>query len=146
MLKISILDMCLKIIDIISQTHLPRANELNLAISLNKHSIYGQQHVLSPEWLYPATWWINKKKKLINKFCGEYFGIRLISVSAGLAPDILKMESWTHMGCTLNIIIKDIINIFASICKNMRILLMGRRYRERWSVDVVMSHSHKNWV
>ena len=50
---------------------------------------------------------------------------------AGLAPDILKMESWTHMGHTANRDIKDIIHIFAFICKNMRILLMGRRYRER---------------
>ena len=50
----------------------------------------------------------------------------------GLAPDILKMEFWTHMGRTANIIIKDIIHIFASMCKNMRILVMGRLYRERW--------------
>ena len=50
---------------------------------------------------------------------------------SGLAPDILKMESWTHMGRTANIIIKDIIHIFASICENVHILLMGRRYRER---------------
>ena len=34
------------------------------------------------------------------------------------------------MGCTANIIIKDIIDIFASICKNIRILLMGRHYQE----------------
>ena len=50
-----------------------------------------------------------------------------------LAPDILKMEFWTHMGRTANIIIKDIIHIFASMCKNMHILVMGGRYRERWS-------------
>ena len=42
------------------------------------------------------------------------------------------MESWTHVGRTANIIIKDIIHIFASISKTMRILLMGRRNRERW--------------
>ena len=41
------------------------------------------------------------------------------------------MESWTHMGCTANIIIKDIIHVFASISKNMHILLMGPRYHER---------------
>ena len=49
----------------------------------------------------------------------------------GLALDILKVESWTQMGRTANIIIKCSIHVFASICKNMRILLMGRHYRER---------------
>ena len=39
-----------------------------------------------------------------------------------------------HMWHTANIIIKDVIHIFASISKIMRILLMGRRNRERWSV------------
>ena len=38
------------------------------------------------------------------------------------------------MGRTANIIIKDIIHIFASISKIMRILLMGRRNRERCHV------------
>ena len=57
----------------------------------------------------------------------------LIWTYAGLAPDISKLESWTQMGRTVNIIIKDISHIFASICKNMHILLMGRRYRERWT-------------
>ena len=52
--------------------------------------------------------------------------------SSGLSLDILKMESWTHMGRTANIIIKDVIHIFASISKIIRILLMGRRNRERW--------------
>ena len=51
---------------------------------------------------------------------------------AGLALDILKVESWMQMGRTANIIIKYNIHVFASTCKNMRILLMGRRYRERW--------------
>ena len=36
------------------------------------------------------------------------------------------------MGRTANIIIKDMIDIFATISKIMRILLMGRRNRERW--------------
>ena len=58
---------------------------------------------------------------------------------SGLTPDILKMESWTHMGRTANIIIKDIIHIFASICKNLHILLMGRHYRERW-------HWFRHWT
>ena len=61
-------------------------------------------------------------------------GLQISDGIAGLAPDILKMEFWTHMGRTANIIIKDIIHIFASMCKNMRILVMGRRYRERWIV------------
>ena len=34
------------------------------------------------------------------------------------------------MGRTANIIIKDVIHVFASISKIMRILLMGRRNRE----------------
>ena len=42
------------------------------------------------------------------------------------------MESWTHLGRTANIIIKDVIHVFASISKIMHILLMGRRNRERW--------------
>ena len=57
-----------------------------------------------------------------------------VGTNAGLATDILKMESWTHMACTANIAIKDIIRILVSMCKNMRILLMGRRYRERCNV------------
>ena len=36
------------------------------------------------------------------------------------------------MGRTANIIIKDVIHIFASISKIMGILMMGRRNRERW--------------
>ena len=50
----------------------------------------------------------------------------------GLSLHILKRESWTHVGRTANTIIKDVIHIFASISKTMRILLMGRRNRERW--------------
>ena len=50
---------------------------------------------------------------------------------SGLSLDILKMESWTHMGRTANIIIKDVIHVFASISKIMRILMMGGRNRER---------------
>ena len=46
--------------------------------------------------------------------------------------DILKMESWRHMGRTANMIIKDIIHIFASISKSFRMLLIGLRYRQRW--------------
>ena len=49
----------------------------------------------------------------------------------GFSLDILKMESWTHMGRTANIIIKDVSHVFASISKIMRILLMGRRNCER---------------
>ena len=43
------------------------------------------------------------------------------------------------MGRTANIIIKDIIHIFASMCKNMRILVMGRRYRERCNIFVTVT-------
>ena len=50
--------------------------------------------------------------------------------SSGFMLDILKTESWAHMGLTANIIIKDVSHIFASICKNMRILMMGQYYRE----------------
>ena len=59
-------------------------------------------------------------------------GQGLEGLLAGLSLDILKMESWTHMGRTANMIIKEVIHIFASISKIMRILLMGRRNRERW--------------
>ena len=52
----------------------------------------------------------------------------------GLSLDILKMESWKHMGRTANISIKDVIHVFASISKMMRILLMGRCNRERWTL------------
>ena len=61
----------------------------------------------------------------------------------GLSLDILKMESWTHMGRTANIIIKDVvIHIFASISKIMRILLMGRRNRERCVITSVKFQSY----
>ena len=56
---------------------------------------------------------------------------RQFNAFPGLTLDILKMASWVHMGRTANIIIKDTIHIFASISKILRILLMGRRYRER---------------
>ena len=59
---------------------------------------------------------------------------------AGLRLHILKVESWTQMGRTSNIIIKYSIRVFASICKNMRILLMGWRYRERCWVIIALSH------
>ena len=62
----------------------------------------------------------------------------------GLALGILKMESWTHMGCTANMIIKDIIHIFASISKNMHILLMERCYRE--CCNIVQTKSHNLYV
>ena len=65
------------------------------------------------------------------------------AVSPGLSLDILKMESWTHMGGTANIIIKDVIHIFASISKIMRILLMGRRNGERWSPYFSVALSHR---
>ena len=50
----------------------------------------------------------------------------------GLQLDISEMDSWMHTGCTANILIKDIIHISASICKNMQILLMGWHYCEHW--------------
>ena len=57
----------------------------------------------------------------------------------GLALDILKVESWMQMGRTANIIIKYSIYVFASICKNMHILLMGRRYCERWLPEQMLT-------
>ena len=36
---------------------------------------------------------------------------------------VSKRGHWMHMGCTANIIIKDIIHIFVSISKNVHILL-----------------------
>ena len=65
--------------------------------------------------------------------------------SAGLSLDILKMESWTYMGRTANIIIKVVIHVFASISKILRILLMGRRNRECWSAKSVTELS-KNYI
>ena len=59
--------------------------------------------------------------------------------ASGLSLDILKIESWTHMGRTANIIIKDVIHIFASISKIMRILLMGRRNRERCTCSIFIN-------
>ena len=53
-----------------------------------------------------------------------------LSYNTGLSQDILKRESWTHVGRTANIIIKDVIHIFESISKTTRILLMGQRNRE----------------
>ena len=44
------------------------------------------------------------------------------------------------MGRTANIIINDIIDVFASISKIMRILLMGRRNRERCKFNLYVSY------
>ena len=66
--------------------------------------------------------------------------------NSGLALDILKVESWTQMGRTANIIIKYSIHVFASICKNMHILLMGRRYRERWNWLYYHDYGHGLWI
>ena len=44
---------------------------------------------------------------------------------------LIETAPWTHMKRTANMIIKDVIHIFASISKIMRILLMGWRNRER---------------
>ena len=71
---------------------------------------------------------------------------------AGLSLDILKMESWTHMGRTANIIIKDVINIFASVSKFVRILLMGWRNRKRWYACQILNFLNRlpffnmNWM
>ena len=83
-------------------------------------------------WSFRCSWSIACRR------CSNY--IFIVDLTSGwrgwenvteLSWDILKMESWTHMGRTANIIIKDVIHIFASISKIMRILLMGRRNRER---------------
>ena len=63
----------------------------------------------------------------------------------GLSLDILKMESWTHMWRTANIIIKDVIHVFASISKIMRILLMGRRNRDRCKANMDHTAFHHGW-
>ena len=65
--------------------------------------------------------------------CSGITGRLVADPNSGLSLAILKMESWTHMGRTANMIIKDVIHVFASISKIMRILLMGRRNRERWN-------------
>ena len=69
----------------------------------------------------------------ISVFCEKVMHHSQVHGAPELSLDILKMESWTHMGCTANIIIKDVIYVFASISKIMRILLMGWRNRERWA-------------
>ena len=47
------------------------------------------------------------------------------------------------MGRTANIIIKDVIHVFASISEIMLILLMGRRNRERWAcLFCACHHTH----
>ena len=47
---------------------------------------------------------------------------------------------------TVNIIIKGTIHIFASIGKIVRILLMGRRNRERWRLMLKMVYKEINRV
>ena len=54
----------------------------------------------------------------------------LTVIMTHISLDILKLESWTHMGCTAYMIIKGSIHIFVSISKVMHILLIGRRNRE----------------
>ena len=75
------------------------------------------------------TWPICLASSVVREQWVERLKFSLISE---LSLDILKMESWTHMGRTANIIIKDVIHVFVSISKIMRILLMGRRNREHW--------------
>ena len=70
--------------------------------------------------------------------------VLLTLIKPGLSLDILKMESRTDMGRTANIIIKEVIHIFASISKIMRILLMGRRNRERCK-HVLRSSHYQFW-
>ena len=103
-----------------------------LAILLLLFSVHLACHCTHQPAALPGTWgWTNCKLKILLKMRPLFlFHVQL--TWSGLVPDILKMESWTLMGHTANIIIKDIIHIFASIAKNMHILLMGRRYRERW--------------
>ena len=51
-----------------------------------------------------------------------------------------------NMRRTANIIIEDVIHIFASISKIMRILLMGRCNRERcMSIRPTTQEIHENW-
>ena len=60
-------------------------------------------------------WWVQwgNTKSFISKIAHETMVNN--GMHSGLSLDVLKMASWTHMGRTANIIIKDVIHIFASI-------------------------------
>ena len=63
--------------------------------------------------------------------------VQFTCLFARITLEILKMESWMHLGHTASIIIEDdIIHMFVSISKNMRILLMGRCFRQRCSGNI----------
>ena len=79
--------------------------------------------------------WFPIENSSITKYHFTIIQFLPFNRSPGLSLDILKMESWTHMGHNANIIIKDVIHVFASISKIRRILLMGRHNRERWSLQ-----------
>ena len=121
-----------------------RANEPNEILTRWWSSIYRYEtafcHKKNSWWPGIGSWvasfripiiFITREGLFVKILTGLY------CILTGLAPDILKMEFWTHMGCTANIIIKDIIHIFASMCKNMRILVMGRRYPEHWLSNIL---------
>ena len=92
--------------------HLPRYGDYN----------YENKMVMRPYHLYNRKTYTGKPPCDIADV-GEYIETYMIHLlmdwtSSRLMLDILKMESWTHMGHTANIIIKDIIRIFVSISKS----------------------------
>ena len=69
-------------------------------------------------WKYPESFVMICSWYLLA-YCSELWCHMAWHQYTRLVIDILKMESWMHMGHTANIIVKDIIHIFASISKNM---------------------------
>ena len=99
---------------------------VGVGISFNSNSI---------SWLVELEW-LDELKFCCWKLCACGHWVNILQHKSyvplpGLSLDILKIESWTHMGRTANMIIKDVIHVFASISKIMRILLLGRRNCER---------------
>ena len=95
---------------------------------IHVYTVYGGPVLLLHETMVCAVCLTIMAILTLQMGCME---INRIVYTTGLSLDILKMESWTHMGRTANIIIKDVIHVFASISKIMRILLMGGCNRER---------------
>ena len=86
----------------------------------------------------PTVYWCVYMKLCLHVYGLVYLGwimdyvpflIFLLYLYMYLLCDNKRFWTWTW----------TIIHIFASICKNMHILLMGRRYRERWVSGLVLN-------
>ena len=121
--------------------------KLDLVHTITRHKFQLESLNLHQTYILGYTQLILKTEIITQNHQMGYHLQQVMEViwGPGLSLDILKMESWTYMGRTANIIIKDIIHVSASISKILHILLMGRRNREHWGLLIFSHNDHHSY-